>query len=90
MSYFATYVYIMFPATTAATAVRNVARRVIWSVFCLETQVLLGIITISHGLSRYPLRFLTGYKGIRYKSGAEPPETRRRATYKHTVCHGRL
>ena len=25
------YVYIMFPATTAATAVRNVVRRVIWS-----------------------------------------------------------
>ena len=34
--------------------------------FCLETQVLLGIITI-----------LKGYQGIRYKPWAEPPETRR-------------
>ena len=32
------YVYIMFPATTAATAVRNVARRVIWSIFVLELK----------------------------------------------------
>ena len=32
------YVYIMFPATTAAKAVRNVARRVIWSIFVLTLK----------------------------------------------------
>ena len=56
------YVYIMFPATTAA---QNVAPR-----------------------------FLTVYQGIRYKPWAETscwtPETRRRTTFKPTVCHGRL
>ena len=39
----------MFPA---ATVVRNVARRGVFSHFCLCVQVLLSLATFSHGLSR--------------------------------------
>ena len=39
----------MFPAVTVA---RNVARRGVFSHFCLFVQVLLSLATFSHGLSR--------------------------------------
>ena len=39
----------MFPAATAVTVARNVARR---GVFCLNIQVMLSLATFSHGLSR--------------------------------------
>ena len=43
----------MYPAATAVTVVRNVARRGIFSHFCLCIKVLLSLATFSHGLSRY-------------------------------------
>ena len=42
----------MFPAATAVTVARNVARRDAFSHFCLCVQVLLSLATFSHGLSR--------------------------------------
>ena len=42
----------MFPAATAVTVARNVARRDVFSHFCLFVQVLLSLATFSHGLSR--------------------------------------
>ena len=42
----------MFPAATVA---RNVARRGVFSHFCLCVQVLLSLATFSHGLSRQRL-----------------------------------
>ena len=42
----------MFPAATAVTVARNVARRGCFSHFCLCVQVLLSLATFSHGLSR--------------------------------------
>ena len=42
----------MFPAATAVTVARNVARRGVFSHFCLFVQVLLSLATFSHGLSR--------------------------------------
>ena len=42
----------MFPAATAVTVARNVARRGVLSIFCLCIQVLLSLATFSHGLSR--------------------------------------
>ena len=42
----------MFPAATAVTVARNVARRGVFSHFCLCVQVLLSLATFSHGLSR--------------------------------------
>ena len=42
----------MFPAATAVTVARNVARRGVFSHFCLCFQVLLSLATFSHGLSR--------------------------------------
>ena len=65
----------MFPAATAVTVVRNVARRGVFSHFCLCVQVLLSLATLCHGLprsavtearrryglSRMVLRFLTAY-----------------------------
>ena len=42
----------MFPAATAITVARNVARRGVFSHFCLWVQVLLSLATFSHGLSR--------------------------------------
>ena len=42
----------MFPAATAVTVARNVARRDVFSHFCLSVQVLLSLATFSHGLSR--------------------------------------
>ena len=42
----------MFPAATAVTVARNVARRDVFSHFCLCVQVLLSLATFSHGLSR--------------------------------------
>ena len=42
----------MFPAATAVTLARNVARRGVFSHFCLCVQVLLSLATFSHGLSR--------------------------------------
>ena len=42
----------MFPAATAVTVARNVARRGVFSHFCLCVQVLLSLPTFSHGLSR--------------------------------------
>ena len=42
----------MFPAATAVTVARNVARRGVFSNFCLCIQVLLSLATFSHGLSR--------------------------------------
>ena len=41
----------MFPAATAVTVARNVARRGDFSLFCLCVQVLLSLATFSHGLS---------------------------------------
>ena len=41
----------MFPAATAVTEARNVARRDVFSHFCLCVQVLLSLATFSHGLS---------------------------------------
>ena len=41
----------MFPAATAITVARNVARRDVISNFCLCVQVLLSLTTFSHGLS---------------------------------------
>ena len=41
----------MFPAATAVTVARNVARRGVLSHFCLCVQVLLSLATFSHGLS---------------------------------------
>ncbi|KAK3085246.1 hypothetical protein FSP39_000565 [Pinctada imbricata] len=41
----------MFPATTAVTAAKNVAHRMIFGSFYLGIQVLLGLVTFSHGLS---------------------------------------
>ena len=40
------------PGSTAVTVVRNVARRGVFSHFCLCVQVLLSLATFSHGLSR--------------------------------------
>ena len=42
----------MFPAATAVTVARNVARCDVFSHFCLCVQVLLSLATFSHGLSR--------------------------------------
>ena len=42
----------MFPAATAVTVARNVARRDVFSHFCLCVQVLLSLTTFSHGQSR--------------------------------------
>ena len=42
----------MFPAATAVTVARNVARRGVFSHFCLCFQVLLRLATFPHGLSR--------------------------------------
>ena len=42
----------MFPAATAVTVARNVARRGVFSHFCLCVQALLSLATFSHGLSR--------------------------------------
>ena len=42
----------MFPAATAVAVARNVARRDVFSHFCLCVQVLLSLATFSHGLSR--------------------------------------
>ena len=42
----------MFPAATAVTVARNVARRGVICHFCLCVQVLLSLATFSHGLSR--------------------------------------
>ena len=42
----------MFPAATAVTVARNVARHGGFSHFCLCVQVLLSLATFSHGLSR--------------------------------------
>ena len=42
----------MFPAATAVTVARNVARRGVFSHFCLCVQVLLSLATFSHSLSR--------------------------------------
>ena len=42
----------MFPAATAVTVARNVARRGVFSHFCLCIQVPLSLATFSHGLSR--------------------------------------
>ena len=42
----------MFPAATAVTVARNVARRGVFSHFCLCIQVLLSLTTFSHGLPR--------------------------------------
>ena len=42
----------MFPAATAVTVSRNVARRGAFSHYCLCVQVLLSLATFSHGLSR--------------------------------------
>ena len=42
----------MFPAATAVTVARNVARRGVFSHFCHCDQVLLSLATFSHGLSR--------------------------------------
>ena len=42
----------MLPAATAVTVARNVARRGVFSHFCLCVQVLLSLATFSHGLSR--------------------------------------
>ena len=42
----------MFPAATAVTVVRIVARRDVFCHFCLCVQVLLSLATFSHGLSR--------------------------------------
>ena len=42
----------MFQAATAVTVARNVARRGVFSHFCLCVQVLLSLATFSHGLSR--------------------------------------
>ena len=44
----------MFPAATAVTVARNVARRGVFSHFCLFVQVLLSLNTFSHGLPRQP------------------------------------
>ena len=40
----------MFPAATAVTVARNVARRDVFSHFCFCVQVLLSLATFSHGL----------------------------------------
>ena len=42
----------MSPAATAVTVARNVARRGVFSHFCLCVQVLLSLATFYHGLSR--------------------------------------
>ena len=42
----------MFPAATAVTVASNVARRGVFSHFCLCVQVLLSPATFSQGLSR--------------------------------------
>ena len=42
----------MFLAATAVKEARNVARRGVFSHFCLWVQVLLSLATFSHGLSR--------------------------------------
>ena len=42
----------MFPAATAVTVARNVARLGVFSHFCLCVQVLLSLATFSRGLSR--------------------------------------
>ena len=42
----------MLPAAIAVTVARNVARRGVFSHFCLCVQVLLSLATFSHGLSR--------------------------------------
>ena len=42
----------MYPAATAVTVARNVARRGVFSHFRLCSQVLLCLATFSHGLSR--------------------------------------
>ena len=40
----------MFPAATAVTVARNVARRGVLSHLCLCVEVLLSLATFSHGL----------------------------------------
>ena len=45
-------IYTMFPAATAVTVARNVARRGVFSHFCLCVQVLLSLATFSNGLTR--------------------------------------
>ena len=45
----------MFPAAPAVTVARNVARRGVFSHFCLCVQVMLSLATFSHGLSRQRL-----------------------------------
>ena len=47
----------MFPAATAVTVARNVARRGVFSHFCICVQVLLSLATFSHG-------FLTVCQGL--------------------------
>ena len=42
----------MFPAATPVTVARNVARRGVFSHFCLCIQVLLSLATFSHGALR--------------------------------------
>ena len=42
----------MFPAATAVTVARNVARPGVFSHFCFCVQVLLSLATFYHGLSR--------------------------------------
>ena len=42
----------MFPAATAVKVARNVARRGVFSHFCLCDQALLSLTMFSHGLSR--------------------------------------
>ena len=42
----------MFPAATAVTVARNVARHDVFSHFCLCVQILLSLATFSHGLLR--------------------------------------
>ena len=44
--------YVNLVAATAVTAARNVARRGVFSHFCLCFQVLLSLATFSHGLLR--------------------------------------
>ena len=70
----------MFPATTAATAARNVARR----------RILFSFVFVLK-FCYVSLRFRTVCQCIRYKPWAETtPETRRRPTFEPAVCHGRL
>ena len=62
----------MFPAVTAVTVARNVARRGVLNHFCLRVQVLLSLATFSHGLSRFAVtearRRVTVFHGWFYVS----------------------